>query len=48
MDITLFRGGWADVTVVVYDLEGEPINDAPEITTPTEFGPSWTTPSTFL
>jgi hypothetical protein len=38
MEITLFRNGWADLTVVVYHHEGDPVIEAPEITTPEAFG----------
>jgi len=38
MEIVLFRGGWADLTVGVYDDDREPIVGAPEIDTPQAFG----------
>ena len=38
MEIVLFRGGWADLTVVVYDHQGDPVLAAPDIATPEAFG----------
>ena len=38
MEVCLFRGGWADLAVVTYDPPTEIINDAPEFSSPDEFG----------
>jgi hypothetical protein len=37
MEIVLFRGGWADVSIAVYDDERAPHLDTPEIRTPEAF-----------
>jgi hypothetical protein len=38
MDLVLFRGGWADLAIAVFDDDRAPLLDAPEITTPEAFG----------